>query len=459
MNEKELLNKIDSDSAAGIFSELYGKDEIDAARQRYRKLITEMPKGQINETEKLRVFSAPGRTELAGNHTDHNRGKVLAASIQLDSVAIVQKRNDNRVFFRSTGYPDVVVDLKDSSGASDLLPKHIEEGTTEALVRGIAAELNRRNGKPGDYTIGGFSANATSTVLPGSGLSSSAAVEVLIGRIFDSLYPQQFSEHGEGKRSALEIAQIGQIAENVYFGKPCGLMDQTACASGGVVAIDFANAVCPSVKQINFDPAAAGYALCVVDSGGSHADLTPDYASIPAEMKKAAAFFGKSVLGELEKEVFLSSASEIRKASGDRAFLRSLHFFDENIRVEAMASILNEMENAATHSAKQQAMFAFLDLVNQSGDSSWQLLQNVYSAQYLDSQGICVALALTKEFLQKQKLQGACRVHGGGFAGTIQVYLPLDAINAYKTKMEKVFGAGSVTPLRIRPVGAIELTF
>ena len=448
MNEKELLKKIDSDNTSKIFAELYGENEVDSARCRYRKLITEMPK---DEKENLRVFSAPGRTELAGNHTDHNRGKVLAASIQMDSVAIVQERNDNTVFFRSTGYPDVTVKLTDSSKAPDLKPKHEEEGKTEALVRGIAAELNRRTGKPEGHTIGGFSANADSTVLQGSGLSSSAAVEVLIGRIFDSLY-------SEGKRSSLEIAQIGQIAENVYFGKPCGLMDQIACATGGAVAIDFANTANPSVKQINFDLAAAGFTLCVVNTGGSHADLTPDYASVPAEMKKVASFLGKPVLGELEKETFLSRTAEIRKAFGDRALLRSLHFFNENARVDAMTIALTEMENAVTSTAKQQILSTFLELVNESGDSSWEILQNVYSPKYPDTQGICVALALTKEFMQKQKLKGACRVHGGGFAGTIQVYLPLDAINAYRTSIEKVFGVGSVTPLRIRPIGAVELT-
>jgi galactokinase len=455
MTETELLKKIDSTAAAEIFSRLYGAREIDAACLRYRTLITEMLKSGPDsfdetghsETDDLRVFSAPGRTELGGNHTDHNRGRVLAASIQLDSAAIVRKRKDNIAFFRSTGYPDVKVKLTDPSGAPDLQPKPEEEGTTEALIRGIAAEFSRRG-----CTVGGFSANADSTVLPGSGLSSSAALEVLIGRIFDSLY-------SEGKLSALEIAQIGQIAENVYFGKPCGLMDQTACAAGGAVAIDFADAALPAVKQINFDLAAAGYALCVVNTGGSHADLTADYASIPSEMKAAAAFFGKSVLGELEKETFLSRAAEVRKALGDRAFLRSLHFFDENNRVAAMTEALIKNENAGTAAEKQSAIIDYLRLVNESGDSSWQLLQNVYSPHHPENQGISAALALTKDFFQKQKLYGACRVHGGGFAGTIQAYIPLDALDAYRANIEAVFGADSVTVLQIRPQGAIEIFF
>jgi len=448
MNINELIKRIDFERSTKIFNELYGDNEADNARQRYRKLITEMGADKhFCETENLRVFSAPGRTELAGNHTDHNHGKVLAASIQLDNVAIVQKRNDNIVFFRSTGFPDVMVKLTDKNGNPDLQPKPEEEGSTEALIRGIAAEFKKRG-----CSINGFSANADSTVLPGSGLSSSAALETLLGRIFDSLY-------GEGKRNSLEIAQIGQIAENKYFGKPCGLMDQAACATGGAVAINFANTAYPEIKQINFDPAAAGFSLCVVNTGGSHADLTADYASIPAEMKKVAAFFGKAVLGELEKDIVLSHAADVRREFGDRALLRSLHFFDENTRVDAMTASLTEMNTAITDTAKQQALFNYLELVNESSDSSWQLLQNVYSSYRPETQGVSAALALTKNFFRKQKLRGACRVHGGGFAGTIQAYIPIDAINAYRAHIEAVFGAASVTVLRIRPVGAVELEF
>jgi galactokinase len=454
MIEKELIERINSKHAREIFCELYGEDEVETARQRYATLITKMSKGGgfpeaelCNTAENLRVFSAPGRTELAGNHTDHNRGKVLAASIQLDCAAVVRKRDDDTVFLRSTGFPDVKVKLTDSFGAPDFQPKPEEKGTTEALVRGIACELKRRG-----CNAGGFSANADSTVLAGSGLSSSAAVEVLLCRIFDSLY-------GEGKLKFLEIAQIGQIAENAYFGKPCGLMDQTACASGGAVSIDFAGAAHPAVKKIEFDLSLAGYALCVVNTGGSHADLTADYASIPSEMKSVAAFFGKSVLGELEKEAVLNRAGELRSSLGDRALLRALHFFDENARVDAMTDALAEMGNAPTATAKQQALNLYLDLANESGDSSWELLQNVYCARQPESQGISAALALTKDFLRRQKLRGACRVHGGGFAGTIQAFLPQDAMAPYRAKIEAVFGAGSVTILRIRPVGAVELLF
>ncbi|MFP3042001.1 galactokinase [Treponema primitia] len=434
MTGKALLEAIQTTKAAGIFEDLYGPGQAETARRRYTGLI----EGILPETPgELRVFTAAGRTELGGNHTDHNRGKVLAASIQLDSVAIVAPRLDKKVFFRSTGYPDVSVNLAKTDGSSDLESKPEERGSTESLVRGIAAELTRRG-----VAIGGFSANAASTVLSGSGLSSSAAVEVLFGRIFDSLY-------GGGKRSALELAQIGQIAENTYFGKPCGLMDQTACASGGAVAIDFEDPAHPRVKQINFDPASAGYALCVVDTHGSHADLTPDYTAIPAEMKAAAAVLGKAVLREVTLEQVLAKAPEIRKAAGDRALLRAIHFFDENRRVDAMLAAL-----------EKRAIADFLDLVNQSGDSSWELLQNIYSPKHPEKQGVSTALALTRNFIDTEAAGlGACRVHGGGFAGTIQVYIPLDRMDAYKLKMEAVFGANSVTVLRIRSTGAAELYF
>ncbi|MDR0464011.1 MAG: galactokinase [Treponema sp.] len=455
MTEQDLLNGINSQQAAEIFSELYGENEIDIQRKRYTSLILKMRCGEFPKEELentcggLRVFSSPGRTELAGNHTDHNRGKVLAASIQLDCAAIVQKRNDNIVFFRSTGFPDVKVKLTNKNGEPDLKPKPEETGTTEALVRGIAAEFQRRG-----IAAGGFSANAASAVLPGSGLSSSAAAEVLFGCIFDSLY-------NEGKLAAkasgaLEIAQIGQTAENVYFGKPCGLMDQTACAAGGAVAINFADTLNPVVKQINLDLAAAGYTLCVVNTGGSHADLTSDYASIPVEMKAVASFFGKSALRDIDKETVLNSAHEIRMKYGDRALLRALHFFNENERVDAMSAALTEMDKAKSSAEKQKALYQYLELINESGNSSWELLQNVYSPNSPKNQGITTALALTENFIKKEKLNGAHRVHGGGFAGTIQAYIPIEAMENYRTYIETIFGTDSVTPLRIRPKGAVE---
>ena len=413
---------MDSPQADELFSALYGADELEDARQRYSRLIS-------TEAGELRVFSVPGRTELGGNHTDHNRGKVLAASIHLDAVAVVTPMQDRQVILRSTGYRDLKVDL------SDLSPREEERGNTRALIRGVASEFAARN-----VPVGGFTINVDSRVLTGSGLSSSAAVEVLFAKIFDNLY-------SDGKMSALELAKIGQKAENIYFGKPCGLMDQTACASGGVVAIDFEDTQNPQVRNIHFDPAAAGINLCIVDSKASHANLTPDYAAIPEEMKAVAAFFGKSVLRELDEETFhAANLAILRKTAGDRAVLRAMHFFDENNRVDAMLAALEE-----------KAIEKFLDLVNESGDSSWQLLQNINSPKNPAEQGIGLALALTKNFL-KQSI-GACRVHGGGFAGTIQAYIPIDRIEDYKKLIESVFGNGTLTVLRVRPIGATELVF
>ncbi|GHV30029.1 galactokinase [Spirochaetia bacterium] len=448
MTGKILLETMQTAEAAAIFENLYGPASVETARRRYAGLIEGIldPQGfpvkDFPETHgPLRVFTAAGRTELGGNHTDHNRGKVLAASIQLDSVAIAAPRRDKKVFFRSAGYPDVSVNL------TDLKSKSEERGTTESLVRGIAAELTRRG-----VTVGGFTANAASTVLPGSGLSSSAAVEVLFARIFDSLY-------GGGERSALELAQIGQIAENTYFGKPCGLMDQIACAFGGAVAIDFEDQ--PKVKQIHLDLTAAGYALCVVDTHGSHADLTEDYAAIPAEMKAVAAFFGKTVLREVDPGEVLAHAVEIRRTAGDRALLRAIHFFTENKRVDAMLLALEAANaNAADGKAREKAIVDYLGMVNQSGDSSWELLQNIYAPKHPGEQGVSTALALTRSFIETETSgSGACRVHGGGFAGAIQAYIPLNCMDAYKVRMEGVFGSEAVTPIRIRPVGTGELKF
>ena len=447
MTGKALLDRLNSQKAAELFSSLYGKDEVDAARRRYAGLVEgflsgAFPPGEFPEAAgELRVFSVPGRTELGGNHTDHNRGKVLAGSIQLDAAAIAAPRKDKQVIFRSTGYSDVRVDI------SDLNPKESEKGKCAALIRGVAAEFAAR-GTP----VGGFTANASNTVLKGSGLSSSAAVEVLFAKIFDNLYCG-------GGSGAIELARMGQKAENVYFGKPCGLMDQAACASGGVVAIDFGDLSDPKVKGIPFDPAAAGFALCVVDTGGSHADLTPDYAAIPAEMKAAAAFFGKTALRELDENTLLAGLPDLRKAAGDRAALRALHFFSENRRVDAMLAALENM-NARTDEKK--GMDDFLALVRDSGDSSWELLQNIYPPNNYREQGMSLALALTRNFLAHDSagmFRGACRVHGGGFAGTIQAYLPLERLEEYRILVEGIFGKGALTVLRIRSRGASELEF
>ncbi|MDR0403858.1 MAG: galactokinase [Treponema sp.] len=454
MTGKELLEKIAGPASEPLFEKLYGSGGARAGKKRYASLVEALlserafPRAAFPETAgDLRLFTAAGRTELGGNHTDHNRGRVLAASIQLDQAAVAVPRSDSRVFFRSTGYPDVVVDLAGPDGAPDLAPKEAEKGTTEALVRGIAAQF-----AAGGVPVKGFTVNADSTVLPGSGLSSSAAVEVLFARIIDNLF-------GGGGRSPLEIARIGQQAENHYFGKPCGLMDQTACACGGAAAIDFADPARPLVQRVDVDFAAAGYALCVVNTRGSHADLTPDYAAIPDEMKAVAAFLGKETLRDCDEETVEARAADIRGRLGDRALLRALHFFDENQRAAAMLSVLGKLAAAQSPASRQEVMKAYLKLVNESGDSSWELLQNVYSPRNVKEQGIAVALVLTRDFLRAEaSAPGACRVHGGGFAGTIQAYIPASAMEGYRRLMDGIFGPGSVTALRIRPLGAEELT-
>jgi galactokinase len=434
----EFLDCLNSPISTDIFSQLYGDDEVDTALQRYRRLIEgflfNFPQQDFPETiGDIRIFSVPGRTELGGNHTDHNQGKVLAASIQLDAVAVVAPRKDNKVFFRSVGHRDVNLDISDLSLRED------EKGNTDALIRGIAAEFTTQ-GTP----VGGFTANADNMVLSGSGLSSSATIEVLIAKIFDNLY-------SNGRRSALELARIGQKAENVYFGKPCGLMDQTACASGGAVAIDFGDLQNPRVEGISFVPA-EGFVLCIVNTKGSHADLTSDYAAIPAEMRAVAAFFGKTVLRELNEEILITRFPELRKAVGDRALLRALHFFNENRRVDDMLAALQNLK-AFSAGNKKEAMKTFLALVRESGDSSWEMLQNIYSPKNPAEQGVSLALALTRNFLEDN---GACRVHGGGFAGTIQAYIPMDRLDDYRKLMEEIFGAGALTVLRVRQLGAIE---
>ena len=447
MTSADLLRTLSSVRADTALAPVYGEG---TGRERYAALLRgllDFDRRAFPEVDgEVRVFTAAGRTELGGNHTDHNRGKVIAASIQLDAAAVVAPRTDKKVFFRSAGFPDAVVDL------SDLSARPEEEGRPESLARGIAAEFEKRG-----VRVSGWSANADSAVLPGSGLSSSAAVEVLFGKIFDSLC-------GEGGRSALEIAQIGQIAENTYFGKPSGLMDQVACASGGAVAIDFHDAERPLVQRINFDPSSCGYTPVIVNTRGSHVDLTPDYAAIPAEMRSVAGVFGKDALAETTLEDILGNAANIRMACGDRALLRAIHFHNENKRVDLMRGLMQKIEETRDTEAKQAVFEEYLAIVNESGHSSWELLQNMYSPANVTVQGLSAALALTREFLKSGGANngtdnGAFRVHGGGFAGTIQAYIPHERIAAYRDVMDRVFGPGTVTVLKIRPVGVMEILF
>lgn len=369
-------------------------------------------------------FSVPGRSEICGNHTDHNRGEVFAASIDLDILAVARPTDSGKIRVFSEGFSESAIDI------SSLEPKKEDEGTSEALIRGVCDGLLRRG-----YKITAFDCYMTSSVLGGSGLSSSAAFEDMIGTIENHLV-------NGGVIDFITIAQIGQYAENVHFGKPCGLMDQVACASGGFVHIDFADVSSPACRSIPFDIGAHGYSLCIISTGGSHADLTGDYAAVPAEMKKVASFFGKEVLRDVSKERIFDNAAALREFAGDRAVLRALHFFDENERVRALERALEADD-----------MDAFLDIINESGRSSAMLLQNYFSPHAPKEQGVTLAYAAAKELLAGR---GAVRVHGGGFAGTVQAFVPKDIVSAFKRAMEHIFGNGCVSVLSVRPLGAIK---
>jgi len=371
------------------------------------------------------LISAPGRTEISGNHTDHQRGCVLAAAVNLETVADVTLNGGNSICVRSEGYPETVVEL------DDLNIREEEKNTTAALIRGVAAAFVQRGAH-----LKGFDAEVRSTVLPGSGLSSSAAFEVLMGTICNELF-------FERKLSAVEIAQIGQYAENVYFGKPSGLMDQAASSVGGMVYIDFADSEHPQVERIGFDFEKAGHALCIIDSGADHADLTDEYAAIPRELKEICNYFGKNVLREICEEEFLEALPKLRTQVPDRAILRAIHFYQENKRVEQQKKALQEND-----------FDAFLRLTTQSGYSSWMYLQNINPAGAVEHQEVAVALALCDTLL---KGRGACRVHGGGFAGTVQAFVPMDMLEEFKTGIERVLGEGSCHVLRIRNEGGVRL--
>ena len=377
------------------------------------------------EDTPVTLCSAPGRTEICGNHTDHQHGRVLAAAVNLDFLACAAPNGTDTIRFQSEGWPLVEVKL-DGKG-----PRTEENETTVSLVRGMA-ELAAQRG----YPVSGFDAYAVSDVLPGSGLSSSAACEVLLGVVINHLFCQDAF-------TPVEIAQMGQKAENAYFGKPSGLMDQTASSVGGAVAIDFADPAKPQVRSVAVDLTALGYALCIIDSGASHADLTGEYAAVPQEMRAVAAFFGKEVLREVSERQVLDQLPALRAQVGDRAVLRALHFFADDARVEGEADALARKD-----------MDAFLALVKESGRSSWEFLQNITPAGAVGEQAMAVALAVAERAL---KGRGACRVHGGGFAGTIQAFVPLDILDAFRAETEGALGAGSCHVLSLRPVGGAVL--
>ena len=371
-----------------------------------------------------RYFSAPGRTEIGGNHTDHQRGRVLAGAVNLDTVAAVRPNGTNVIRILSEGYPMCQVDL------SDLLPRQDEINTTMALIRGVAARFTQLGCK-----VEGFDAYVMSTVLPGSGLSSSAAYEVLIGTIINHLF---FG----GSVSQPEVAMIGQYAENVFFGKPCGLMDQMASAVGSMVTIDFFDKENPVIEKVEFDFAACGHALCIIDSRASHADLTDEYAAITSELKDICRYFGKDVLTQINENDFVASIPALREQFGDRAVLRAYHFYKENARVPEQVEAL-----------KNGDFESFLKLVKESGYSSYMYLQNVIPAGYREHQEVAVSLSLCELYLGGK---GAYRVHGGGFAGTVQAFVPVEILESFRKGIDSVLGEGACHVLSIRPQGGVE---
>lgn len=399
---------------------LYGKDAVPAQRERYKGIAGKFEE-IFGKQEKVFIFSAPGRTEIGGNHTDHNNGCVLAAGVDMDAAAVVFPTEDNIIELHSEGFEIAPVDI------SDLSVNKSEYGSSESLIRGVAAGL-----KNAGYNIGGFKAYTSSNVIAGSGLSSSAAFEVLIGTVLSHLYCG-------GEVSSVKLAQIAQYAENVYFGKPSGLMDQMASSVGGFIFIDFKDTENPVIDSVTVDFSKYGYSLFIVDTKGSHADLTPDYAAIPPEMKSVAEFFGKKVLREITREQLWDNIAEIRKKCGDRAVSRALHFFDENERAALEFEAL-----------KKEDIPEFLRLVRESGDSSFKYLQNIYSMRNTAEQGLVLGLYAAESVL---KGEGALRVHGGGFAGTIQVYVPKPKEKEFIETEEKLFRKDCCHKIYIRPVG------
>ena len=424
MKTAELKKVLLTSEYDDVFGKIYKSEDIAKQKERYVK-IAESFEQLYGDGRDVSIFSAPGRTEVGGNHTDHNHGKVLAAGVNLDAVAVAGKNDENIVRVKSEGYKMDVVDLSDMSVMPD------ERSRSASLVRGVCAGFKNRG-----YAIGGFDAATASDVLSGSGLSSSAAFEVLLGTILNHLY-------NDGKVSAVEIAQIAQFAENEYFGKPCGLMDQMACSVGGFAQIDFNDPAAPVINKVDFDFASCNHALCIVDTGGNHADLTDEYAAVRGEMEAVASKFGKSVLRDVDRAEFEKNISIIRDSAGDRAVLRAMHFFNENDRVEKQAEAL-----------KSGDFDAFKQLIIESGNSSYMYNQNVYTCKAPNVQPVSVALAICNDVL---KGKGAWRVHGGGFAGTIQAFVPAEALAEFKSRICAVFGDNSCYVLNIRPVGGIKI--
>ncbi len=422
MNIAEIKLHIQNGGFDKDFLMLYG--ETEKPRARYLNAIAQFEE-IYSERDDIRIFSAPGRTEVGGNHTDHQHGQVLAGSVDMDVIAIVALNNENTVRIKSHGYDMDTVNL------NELEKKDKEVGRAISLIRGVCHKFNQMGVK-----LCGFNAYTTSNVLKGSGLSSSAAFEVLIANILNGMF-------NDNKASAIEIAKIGQFAEREYFGKPCGLLDQMASSLGGFTYADFNDPANPVTEKIDLDIKKFGYTLCVVDTGGNHANLTQDYADITIECKQISNALGVDFLRDADESEFYKNIHTLRKEYGDRAVLRAIHFFNDNARVSDQRSAL-----------KEGRFEDFLKMVNASGQSSYDYLQNLYSTSAVKEQGLSLAIALTKQFLGEK---GACRVHGGGFAGTIQCYIPTDLLSDYKTMIESAFGVGTCSVLTIRPVGGYEI--
>ena len=426
MNTSEAIKNIREGALDARLTTLYGEANLAATKERYAKAVAAFAELYGADRE-VSLFTVAGRSELSGNHTDHNFGCVVAASIDLDIIAIASPNENGVVRVKSEGFPEDVVDINEYN-----TPRADRFAHSDSIIAGMCEGM-RKNG----YTVGGFDAYTTSSVLKGSGLSSSAAFEDMIGNIENYLY-------NDGKVDNVEIAKIAQYAENEFFGKPCGLMDQMACGVGGIISIDFKDPKAPIINKIDFDITAAGYNLCIVNTGGNHADLTPDYAAVPAEMKGIAAAMGKTVLRETDEEAVIAAIPTLRKTLGDRAIMRALHFFAENRRVAAQRAALEAGD-----------LDLFFENVIASGRSSFCYLQNVYTPKNLTEQGLSLALCLAERYLADKK--GAFRVHGGGFAGTIQAFVRSEDVEGFRALMDGVFGEGACIVLRIRAEGATKV--
>ena len=419
----DTIQMLESEKSRKLMAALYGETAVEANIERYQNLVKSFQKKFAEED--ITLFSSPGRTEISGNHTDHNHGKVLAGSINLDCVGVAAKNNSSKVHIISETFnQSFIIDL------NDLSPSDKKAGTID-LVKGLLQGF-----KESGYEVGGFNAYITSNVISAAGVSSSASFEMLLCSILNTFF-------NEGRMDTVAYAHIGKYSENVYWDKASGLLDQMACAVGGLITIAFMEPASPVVEKIDFDFSSQNHSLIIVNTGKGHADLSADYSSVPIEMKKVAEFFGKEVCAQITEEEVIEHLAEVRAYAGDRSVLRALHFFEENKRVEAEVKAL-----------KEGRFTDFLMNITASGNSSWKWLQNCFTNSAYQEQGITVALALTELFIA-EKQRGACRVHGGGFAGVIMAMLPNDLVDEYVAYIEKALGEGNAYRMSIRPYGAI----